>query len=79
MIRGLAGHPPDSNSFSPDPRRDEWQTKTLSALKKIPLKSLVKEFKESFPPQGANRFACWTEQSTSQKPRDAYSNREKTG
>jgi len=30
----------------PDPLRDEWQTKTLPALKKIPLKSLVKECKE---------------------------------
>lgn len=27
----------------PDPRRDEWQTKILPALKQIPLKSLVKE------------------------------------
>ena len=29
----------------PDPRRDEWQTKTRPALKGIPLKSLVKECK----------------------------------
>ena len=29
----------------PDPRRDEWQTKTLPALKKQPLKLLVKECK----------------------------------
>jgi len=27
----------------PDPRRDEWHTKTLPALKEIPLKTLVKE------------------------------------
>ena len=29
----------------PDPRRDEWQTKTRPALKEIPLQSLVKECK----------------------------------
>jgi len=29
----------------PDPRRDEWQTKTLPQLKAIPLHSLVKECK----------------------------------
>jgi hypothetical protein len=29
----------------PDPRRNEWQTETLPVLKKIPLKSLVKQCK----------------------------------
>jgi hypothetical protein len=44
---GLAHSEQNVYTEYPDPRRGEWQTKTLPALKALPLKSLVEQCKGS--------------------------------